>query len=90
MMAVREFEEYIKNCRKEFRENLDVTDIYGFKMNAKIKNFFKECTNQFEEDTLIENLKEEFEDYLKEFKEENTCPDYTEEDRMDDVVLNEH
>ena len=65
MMAVREFEEYIRDNRFIFRDMLESSD-------GKIKEFiqyvFNDCTNQFEEDTLIENLKEEFEDYLKEFK----------------------
>lgn len=70
MMAVKDFEEYIENVREDFRVTLDTSDMISINMEATILSYFKKCTNQFEEDTLIENLKEEFENYLKEVKEQ--------------------
>lgn len=68
-MAVKDFEKYVEIGREKFKRILfDELDIRY--MKGLIKRLFKECTNQFEEDTLIENLKEEFENYLKEMKEQ--------------------
>lgn len=69
MMAVMDFVDYVEIGRDKFKRIL----FDGYRMvdlKIFIRRLFKECSNQFEEDTLIENLKEEFENYLKEVKEQ--------------------
>ena len=70
ILTVYDFEEYVKECREGFRKQLNYKDLWIGDLDDYIINKFSECTNQFEEDTLIENLKEEFEDYLKGLKEQ--------------------
>lgn len=69
-MTVMNFEEYVEESRKRFSKRIHDGEYDMIDMKIFIKRIFKKCTNQFEEDTLIENLKEEFEDYLKEVKEQ--------------------
>lgn len=65
-MAVQEFEEHIKNCRKTFREGLENNpDCKIDNFGTMLKLFIDECSSACEEEILIENLKEEFESYMK-------------------------
>ena len=70
-MTIFEFETFIKESRKEFRE------LIGNYLNGKveemkktIKNKLDECRSDFEVTVLKENLQEEFGLYLDELKGE--------------------
>lgn len=70
-MTIIEFETFIKESRKEFRE------LIGNYLNGKveemkktIKNKLDECRSDFEVTVLKENLQEEFGLYLDELKGE--------------------
>ena len=70
-MTIIEFETFIKESRKEFRE------LIGNYLNGKveemkktIKNKLDECRSDFEVTVLKENLQEEFSLYLDELKGE--------------------
>lgn len=70
-MTIIEFETFIKESRKEFRE------LIGNYLNGKIeamkktiKNKLDECQSDFEVTVLKENLQEEFGLYLDELKGE--------------------
>ena len=70
-MTIIEFETFIKESRKEFRElignylNGEMED-----MKEMIKNKLDECQSDFEVSVLKENLQEEFGLYLDELKGE--------------------
>lgn len=70
-MTIFEFETFIKESRKEFRE------LITFYLNGKveemkklIKDKLNECQSDFEVSVLKENLQEEFGLYLDELKGE--------------------
>ena len=70
-MTIIEFETFIKESRKEFRElignylNGEIEE-----MKKMIKNKLDECRSDFEVTVLKENLQEEFGLYLDELKGE--------------------
>ena len=70
-MTIFEFETFIKESRKEFRElignylNGEIEE-----MKKMIKNMLDECQSDFEVTVLKENLQEEFGLYLDELKGE--------------------
>ncbi len=70
-MTIIEFETFIKESRKEFRELID-NYLNGKveEMKKTIKNKLDECRSDFEVTVLKENLQEEFGLYLDELKGE--------------------
>lgn len=70
-MTIIEFETFIKESRKEFRELID-NYLNGKveEMKKTIKNKLDECRSDFEVTVLKENLQEEFSLYLDELKGE--------------------
>lgn len=70
-MTIIEFETFIKESRKEFRELID-NYLNGKveEMKKTIKNKLDECQSDFEVTVLKENLQEEFGLYLDELKGE--------------------
>lgn len=70
-MTIIEFETFIKESRKEFRELID-NYLNGKveEMKKIIKNKLDECQSDFEVTVLKENLQEEFGLYLDELKGE--------------------
>ena len=70
-MTIIEFETFIKESRKEFRELID-NYLNGKveEMKNTIKNKLDECQSDFEVTVLKENLQEEFGLYLDELKGE--------------------
>lgn len=70
-MTIIEFETFIKESRKEFRELIE-NYLNGKveEMKKTIKNKLDECQSNFEIIVLKENLQEEFGLYLDELKGE--------------------
>ena len=70
-MTIIEFETFIKESRKEFRELID-NYLNGKveEMKKTIKNKLDECRSDFEVTVLKEYLQEEFGLYLDELKGE--------------------
>ena len=70
-MTIFEFETFINESRKEFRELID-NYLNGKveEMKKTIKNKLDECRSDFEVTVLKENLQEEFGLYLDELKGE--------------------
>lgn len=70
-MTIFEFETFIKESRKEFRELID-NYLNGKveEMKKTIKNKLDECRSDFEVTVLKENLQEEFGLYLDGLKGE--------------------
>ena len=70
-MTIFEFETFIKESRKEFRELITIylNGEVG-EMKKLIKDKLNECRSEFEENVLKENLQEEFGLYLDELKGE--------------------
>ena len=70
-MTIIEFETFIKESRKEFRELIDnyLNGEVG-EMKELIKDKLNECQSDFEVSVLKENLQEEFSLYLDELKGE--------------------
>ena len=70
-MTIFEFETFIKESRKEFRELITIylNGEVG-EMKELIKNKLNECQSDFEVTVLKENLQEEFSLYLDELKGE--------------------
>ena len=70
-MTIIEFETFIKESRKEFRELID-NYLNGKveEMKKTIKNKLDECQSDFEVTVLKENLQEEFGLYLDQLKGE--------------------
>lgn len=70
-MTIIEFETFIKESRKEFRELVE-NYLNGKveEMKKTIKNKLDECQSDFEVTVLKENLQEEFGLYLDELKGE--------------------
>lgn len=70
-MAIIEFETFIKESRKEFRELITIylNGEVG-EMKRLIKDKLDECQSDFEVTVLKENLQEEFGLYLDELKGE--------------------
>lgn len=70
-MTIIEFETFIKESRKEFRELITIylNGEVG-KMKKLIKDKLDECCSEIEENVLKENLQEEFGLYLDELKGE--------------------
>lgn len=74
-MSIGEMKKNIPEIRKKFREMLTVAkkheELYD---SEEIRNWllnrFDDCSGEFEEQTLIENLKEEFGLYLEELRSE--------------------
>lgn len=64
-MDLREMYVEVPRIRDNFRRALKET---GGDVRKSIQDSFKECGSLFEEDTVIENLVEEFELYVKEVK----------------------
>lgn len=65
-MEVEKFKVFIEECRRRFHEKLNaftngrINDFFG----RQLKDMLGECCSKFEEDTLKENLQEEFKLYL--------------------------
>lgn len=70
-MTIFEFETFIKESRKEFRELITIylNGEVG-EMKRLIKDKLNECQSDFEVSVLKENLQEEFGLYLDELKGE--------------------
>lgn len=70
-MTIFEFETFIKESRKEFRELITIylNGEVG-EMKKLIKDKLNECQSEFEVNVLKENLQEEFSLYLDELKGE--------------------
>lgn len=70
-MTIFEFETFIKESRKEFRELITIylNGEVG-EMKRLIKDKLNECQSDFEVSVLKENLQEEFSLYLDELKGE--------------------
>ena len=70
-MTIIEFETFIKESRKEFRELITIylNGEVG-EMKKLIKDKLNECQSDFEVNVLKENLQEEFGLYLDELKGE--------------------
>ena len=70
-MTIIEFETFIKESRKGFRERIE-NYLNGEveEMKKTIKNKLDECRSDFEVTVLKENLQEEFGLYLDELKGE--------------------
>ena len=70
-MTIFEFETFIKESRKEFRELITIylNGEVG-EMKMLIKDKLDECQSDFEVNVLKENLQEEFGLYLDELKGE--------------------
>lgn len=70
-MTIFEFETFIKESRKEFRELITIylNGEVG-EMKTLIKDKLDECQSDFEVSVLKENLQEEFSLYLDELKGE--------------------
>lgn len=70
-MTIFEFETFIKESRKEFRELITIylNGEVG-EMKKLIKDKLNECQSDFEVSVLKENLQEEFSLYLDELKGE--------------------
>ena len=70
-MTIFEFETFIKESRKEFRELITIylNGEVG-EMKRLIKNKLDECQSDFEVNVLKENLQEEFGLYLDQLKGE--------------------
>ncbi len=70
-MTIFEFETFIKESRKEFRELITIylNGEVG-EMKRLIKDKLDECRSEFEVNVLKENLQEEFGLYLDELKGE--------------------
>lgn len=70
-MTIFEFETFIKESRKEFRELITIylNGEVG-EMKKLIKDKLNECQSDFEISVLKENLQEEFSLYLDELKGE--------------------
>ena len=70
-MTIFEFETFIKESRKEFRELITIylNGEVG-EMKRLIKDKLNECQSDFEVNVLKENLQEEFGLYLDELKGE--------------------
>lgn len=70
-MTIFEFETFIKESRKEFRELITIY-LNGEveEMKELIKDKLNECQSDFEVTVLKENLQEEFGLYLDELKGE--------------------
>lgn len=70
-MTIIEFETFIKESRKEFRELIEnYPNGKVEEMKKTIKNKLDECQSDFEVTVLKENLQEEFGLYLDELKGE--------------------
>ena len=70
-MAILEFETFIKEARKEFRDLITIyLDGEVEEMKQMIKNKLDECRSDFEVGVLKENLQEEFGLYLDQLKGE--------------------
>lgn len=70
-MEIVEFETFIKEARKEFRDLITIyLDGEVEKMKRMIKNKLDECRSDFEVSVLKENLQEEFGLYLNELEGE--------------------
>lgn len=70
-MAIVEFETFIKEARKEFRDLITIyLDGEVEEMKQMIKNKLDECRSDFEVSVLKENLQEEFGLYLNELEGE--------------------
>lgn len=69
MMGVKTFEEMLEEFKGTFKNALiaDAGEI-GSAMNVA-KTGLELCTNLFEEQTFVENLKEVFEETMEELKE---------------------
>lgn len=64
-MAVKNFEEFIKNCREEFRWQINGYINGSRELKDILKKMLGECYSEFEEETLKENLQEEFKLYME-------------------------
>ncbi len=74
-MEIKELLAFLAEARTEFREFLEKTgDISSNESKVNIKEIckkrLKSCTSDFEETCLIENLIEEFEDFMEGLKGE--------------------
>lgn len=61
-MEISNFENFIKETRESFKDTLKHSTGVKECLDVIIKAF-DECSNEFEELTLIENLREEYDNY---------------------------
>lgn len=70
-MAVGLFDVFVEGARKDFRHMLD--NFQDCRNDKRFRDYlaeqFERCSSKFEEDTLIENLAEEYKEYLKKVAE---------------------
>lgn len=64
-MGADEFDEFIKNCREEFRWHINGYINGSRELKDILKRMFGECCSEFEEETLKEHLQEEFKLYME-------------------------
>lgn len=65
-MEVGKFNEFIQESRTEFRKFLEDWDgEYQKKLKDLLKRMIAKCCSDFEEETLKENLQQEFSEFMK-------------------------
>lgn len=65
-MPVKDFDGFIKMCRRDFREHLEGYLNGSGDLKYLLKGMLEQCTSAFEEKALTENLQEEFKLYMEE------------------------
>lgn len=65
-MAAKRYANYVKEARKKFRKLLEDPTISQETLAKYVLDMFTVITNEFECNTLIENLKEELEQFRQE------------------------
>lgn len=69
-MEVTTFEEFIKNCREEFRWYVKGYIEGSSDLKNMLKDMLDKCCSTYEEETLKENLQEEFKIYMSDLIQE--------------------
>lgn len=64
-MGIREFEDFVAVSRTRFRCDLELSDTRMCRFTHAMREMFNECCSEFEEQTLMENLREEFQNYME-------------------------
>lgn len=70
-MPVKDFSRFVKKNRQDFNYALmHYPDRQIGDFTNMLMSMLRECCSEFEEQTLIENLKEEFQDYMENLAKE--------------------
>lgn len=69
-MEITAFEEFIKNCREEFRWHIKGYMDGSLDLKNMLKGMLDRCCSTYEEETLKENLQEEFKNYMNDLIQE--------------------